>query len=171
MVGLLSPSNGMITRLPQARIGYMSQSHVEEISKQPDYLTTLAYIQQKLPDEQEDLVRRHFGSFGIGSQMNQSIKSLSGGQAVRVATGICTWLLPHLLILDEPSNHLDMDTIAAVQDALKEFTGSVIIVSHDQHFITNVTNEVYLVKDGKVGLLEGGITEYVKTATKKVARK
>lgn len=157
MIGLLYPTKGLITRLPQARIGYMSQSHVEEISKQPDYLTTLAYIQQKLPNEQEDVLRRHFGSFGIGSQMNQSIKSLSGGQAVRVATGICTWILPHLLILDEPSNHLDMDTITAVQDALKDFTGSVIVVSHDQHFITNLTNEVYLVKDAKVELWKAGL--------------
>jgi ATP-binding cassette, subfamily F, member 3 len=168
MIGLLSPTKGLTTRLPQARIGYLSQSHVEEISKQPDYLTTLAYIQQKLPNEQEDVLRRHFGSFGIGSQMNQSVKSLSGGEAVRVATGICTWTQPYLLILDEPSNHLDIDTSLAVQDAINGFPGSVIVVSHDQSFIENVTKEVYLVNDSSVKLLEGGIAEYVKNVRKRM---
>lgn len=65
--------------------------------------TTLAYIKAKLPEEKEDMLRRHFGGLGVGAQMNQSIKTLSGGESVRVATGLATWNNPHLLVLDEVS--------------------------------------------------------------------
>jgi ATP-binding cassette subfamily F protein 3 len=161
MMGILSPTKGIINRHPQARVGYLSQAHVDEISTQPSTTTTLDYVQAQLENQNEDLVRRHFGHFGIGAQMNQSVNSLSGGQAVRVATGIATWKQPHLLILDEPTNHLDMDSIVAVQEAIESFEGAVVVVSHDQKFIQETADQVYLIRNQRLTFLEDGMQGYL----------
>ncbi|KAI8893693.1 P-loop containing nucleoside triphosphate hydrolase protein [Globomyces pollinis-pini] len=168
MVNELIPQKGTITRHGQAKIGYFSQNHVDEIATADPMMTTLAYIQSRVPaGSTEQAIRGHFGGFGVGEQlMKQSITTLSGGQAVRVATGLAVWNVPDLLILDEPTNHLDIDSITAVIEAINNFQGSVITVSHDQHFVEAVTNEMYMLRDQKLTVLENGISDYIKTLKK-----
>ncbi|KAJ3271139.1 hypothetical protein HDV01_006997 [Terramyces sp. JEL0728] len=160
---------GAIECHPQARIGYFSQNHVDEIANADPAVTTLTYCKEKLEGKGTDAeVRGHFGAFGVtGDMMSQPVVSLSGGQAVRIAMGLTVWNNPHLLILDEPTNHLDMDSIEAVIQAIKSFEGSAIVVSHDQHFIEELSQKVYLVRDQSVAFLEGGVGDYVRLLKRK----
>jgi ATP-binding cassette subfamily F protein 3 len=85
---------------------------------------------------------------------------LSGGQKSRVAFAMITWLQPHILLLDEPTNHLDFDAINALISALNAFEGGIVVVSHDQHFLSNVCDSIYVVNNKRVKRFEGDIEDY-----------
>jgi ATP-binding cassette subfamily F protein 3 len=88
--------------------------------------------------------------------------TLSGGQKSRVSFAVITNSNPHLLVLDEPSNHLDLETLDALAESINEFKGGVIFVSHDQHFLTSCCKEMYVVSNGKVNKLIGTFDDYKK---------
>lgn len=90
------------------------------------------------------------------------MKFSSGGQKSRVAFACLTFSKPHIVILDEPTNHLDMGAIEALANALKDFTGGVVVISHDQHFITSVCNEIWVIKDQRVTPFDGTFEDYKK---------
>merc|ERR1711920_335090 len=95
--------------------------------------------------------RNVLGRFGIqGDMAFRRILTLSGGQKSRVALAILTYSNPHLLYLDEPTNHLDMETIDALIEAVQSFEGSVVMVSHDQYFLSKVATEFWAVAGGRV---------------------
>lgn len=126
-----------------------------------DYFTSL------FPDTEKQDHFNLLGSFGInGSIAFQNISTLSGGQAVRVVMASILRQRPHLLILDEPTNHLDTDTIEVMISNLKEFKGSVILVSHDQYFVEQVAQKVLYLNKTKFKLLENGVKEYIKMVKK-----
>merc|ERR1711998_718066 len=88
---------------------------------------------------------------GLGGKLaQQKIGTLSGGQKARLAFSAQVWFRPHLLLLDEPTNHLDIETLDALADALKSFQGAVVIVSHNQSFLSDVCTELWMVDNGKV---------------------
>merc|ERR1712118_37960 len=91
-------------------------------------------------------LRAVLGQFGIGNLALQSIDTLSGGQRVRVAFSRVAHMQPHLLVLDEPNNHLDITSIEALTEALNEFGGGVVIVSHNRSLLTAVADEVWVTK-------------------------
>ncbi|KAJ3313337.1 hypothetical protein HDV04_002143 [Boothiomyces sp. JEL0838] len=158
----LIPQSGRIEHHQQSRIGYFSQNQIADILASSDD-TCMEYIKRKL-DTNENVIRGHFGGFGIGNSiLKQKICSVSGGQAVRIATALAVWNSPHLLILDEATNHLDFDSISAVVESIKSYGGAVIAVSHDQSFIESISQRIYLVKDKEMKLLENGIKEYIAT--------
>jgi ATP-binding cassette subfamily F protein 3 len=138
------------------------------------------------PNAQPPEIRRHLGTMGItGNLQLQPIYSLSGkyllyfnsfflsfnsfspsvgGQKSRVAFANVTWKKPHLLLLDEASNHLDIDTVDALIDALNAYDGGVVIVSHDAHLISAVCEQIWVVSNQKVTPFEGDFEDYrVKT--------
>ncbi|EZF28150.1 elongation factor 3 [Trichophyton interdigitale H6] len=78
------------------------------------------------------------------------MRGLSGGQRVKVVLAACSWQRPHLIVLDEPTNYLDRDSLGALSKALKSFEGGVIIITHSKEFTENLTNEVWAVVDGKM---------------------
>jgi ATPase subunit of ABC transporter with duplicated ATPase domains len=167
LVGELMPNKGTVTHHPQGKIGYFCQDFVNEIAKVDAKISTLLYLREKLPDSSEKDIRGHFGGFGIdGGMMQQPICHLSGGQAVRIAVGLAVFHSPILLVLDEISNHLDFDTITAVIASIKEFSGAVVLVSHDQFLIESVSEQVYLVQNRQMRLLPGGVKDYVKDLKK-----
>ena len=92
------------------------------------------------------------------------MKFSSGGQKSRVAFAALTWSKPHVVILDEPTNHLDMEAIQALSDALGAFSGGVVVISHDQHFIQQVCKEVWVVQNKSVAPFRGTFAEYKKAA-------
>merc|ERR1712070_463236 len=92
----------------------------------------------------------YLANFSLGPQAKQKVGTLSGGQKARLAFAAQVWTKPHMLLLDEPTNHLDMDVLDALGDALKDFTGAVVVVSHNQHFLETVCNELWTVDGGKV---------------------
>lgn len=85
---------------------------------------------------------------------------LSGGQKSRVAFALAMWKNPHILVLDEPTNHLDIDAVNALIIALNNYNGGVIIVSHDQHLISTVCDEIWYLKDTRLKKFNGDFEDY-----------
>ena len=104
-------------------------------------------------------LRRYLANFGLGGEVlpNQKIHTMSGGQKCRLCLALAMYRKPHLLILDEPTNHLDMETSQALIDAINDFQGGVVLVSHDQHLLTSVCKDLYVVENGHMSVLRGGM--------------
>ncbi|KEZ45741.1 Elongation factor 3 [Scedosporium apiospermum] len=102
------------------------------------------------------LVRReiesHCANFGLDAELvsHSRMRGLSGGQRVKVVLAACSWQRPHLIVLDEPTNYLDRDSLGALSKALKKFEGGVIIITHSAEFTKDLTEEVWAVMDGKM---------------------
>ena len=168
LVGDLAPLKGKVTRHPTAKVGYFTQNHVDELHQYPNDTSALSLIKDRHPEYSEQEYRAHLGKYGIRANALQPLHSLSGGQKVRVAFALATFgSSPHLLVLDEPTNHLDYLTTEALLEALKEYNGAVLVVSHDQFFVSEVAEQVYAVKKGQLVHLEGGMEEYVKSCRKR----
>ena len=119
------------------------------------------------PGNHAEKFRSHLGSFGIsGNLALRPMYLLSGGQKSRVAFAMITWPKPHVLLLDEPTNHLDFDAINALIIALNNYEGGLVVVSHDQYFLSNVCDRLYVVKNRKVKIFEGDIDHYRKSLLK-----
>ncbi|KPI42802.1 Elongation factor 3 [Cyphellophora attinorum] len=95
-------------------------------------------------------IEQHAANFGLDAELisHSRMRGLSGGQRVKVVLAACTWQRPHLIVLDEPTNYLDRDSLGALSNALKEFAGGVVIISHNAEFTESLTNEVWTVNDG-----------------------
>lgn len=101
-------------------------------------------------------IRAHLGAFGLsGNLALQQIGSLSGGQKARLSFAIVCLCRPHLLFLDEPSNHLSMDSIESLITACQEFTGGVVIISHNRYLISRICNEAWLVDSSEEAFSDG----------------
>ncbi|KAK9827792.1 hypothetical protein WJX74_002330 [Apatococcus lobatus] len=158
--GGLEATKGTITRNPRVRLATFSQHHVEGMDLA---LTPLQYMLKVFPGTNSQEMRSHLGSFGVsGSLALQPMYSLSGGQKSRVAFAKVTFSKPHILLLDEPSNHLDLDAVRALIQGLNTFQGGVLMVSHDQHLIESTVNELWVVEGGRVNPFHGTFSEYKK---------
>lgn len=168
LVGEMAPTKGQINLHPSAKIGYFTQHHVDELHQYPAETTAYSLLLDRDPERREQDCRQHLGKYGLkGNLALQPLRSLSGGQMVRVAFALTTFgSSPHLLILDEPTNHLDYLTTEALTEALKEYSGAVVIVSHDQFFVSEVAEQLYAVRKSQLVHLDGGMEAYVKTCRK-----
>eukprot|EP00942_MAST-04A_sp_MAST-4A-sp1_P011805 g11805.t1 len=100
--------------------------------------------------------RSHLGSFGLAGHLAlQPVRLLSGGQKARLALAVVMWKKPHILILDEPTNHLDMDSLRALAIGLNDFQGAVLLVSHNQSFLSSISHELWSLDGGKVKVKVG----------------
>lgn len=112
------------------------------------------------PDTTTPEVRAHLAALGIGGDLAlQPTYTLSGGQESRVVFALITFSKPHILLLDEPTNHLDTVACEALIQAINEFEGGVIVVSHDEHFITSVCDDIWVVEEG-VNKFKGDFQTY-----------
>lgn len=108
-------------------------------------------MQADYPSDPVPKIRSHLGGMGVVGEIQvRPINTLSGGQKSRIALAMITYSEPHLLLLDEPTNHLDLDTVQGLIKALAGFSGGVFVVSHDEHMITAVCDELWIIKDKKV---------------------
>ncbi|GFP84412.1 ABC transporter f family member 3 [Phtheirospermum japonicum] len=158
--GELQPSSGTVFRSAKVRIAIFSQHHVDglDLSSNP-----LLYMMRCFPGVPEQKLRGHLGSFGItGNLALQPMYTLSGGQKSRVAFAKITFKKPHILLLDEPSNHLDLDAVEALIQGLVLFQGGVLMVSHDEHLISGSVENLWAVSDGKVTPFSGNFQDYKK---------
>jgi hypothetical protein len=125
--------------------GYFAQHHVDALDPK---LSSVGFLLSKFPGKTEQEYRQHLGNFQITGQTGlQLIGTLSGGQKSRVAFAALSLARPHILLLDEPTNHLDMEGLDALIVALENFNGGVIVISHDERFVTRVGKEVRLAAD------------------------
>lgn len=95
-------------------------------------------------------IEQHFGDFGLEAEFvtHNTMRGLSGGQKVKVVLGAATWRRPHVVILDEPTNYLDRESLAALISALKTFEGGVLVITHNQEFSESICSEVWAMSDG-----------------------
>ncbi|MAO52285.1 MAG: ABC transporter [Pusillimonas sp.] len=151
LAGHYRPSKGL-------NIGYFAQHQLEMLDAGSTPLQHLARI---APEEREQTLRNYLGRFGFsGDMVNQNIAPLSGGEKARLALSLIVWQKPNLLLLDEPSNHLDVDTREALATALAEYDGSMLLVSHDRHLLRTTVDEFWIVADGGVAEFDGDLDDY-----------
>ncbi|MBL6951793.1 MAG: ABC-F family ATP-binding cassette domain-containing protein [Alphaproteobacteria bacterium] len=156
--GRLEPMAGEIRRSGKLRTGFFTQHLIEDL--QPED-TPVAHLQRLLPDLKEPALRARLGTFGlIQDKAETKVQHLSGGERARLVLALITAKAPHLLILDEPTNHLDVDARQALVQALNDFPGAVLLISHDRHLLELTTDRLWLVADGKVSPWEGDIDDY-----------
>jgi len=156
----LTPLDGFISKNGRLRIGYFAQHHVDAMDLNA---SAVSWMSVTFPGKSDEEYRRHLGSFGItGSLGLQKMQLLSGGQKSRVAFAALCLSQPHILILDEPSNHLDTQGLDALADALINFQGGVLMVSHDVAIIDKVCDEIWISEDNTVKKFPGDIHQYKK---------
>jgi ATP-binding cassette, subfamily F, member 3 len=161
--GGLAAFSGVYEMHSSARFGCISQQQVEDYFAYPVEVCAVSLLLTERPGSTESEARAHLGKFGIkGNTAIQSLSSLSGGQMMRVAFSLETFkTFPHLLILEEPTNHLDMLTIQSLIKSLQEYSGALFVSSHDRYFLSQVASDFYLVSKGKVKYLTGGLQDYL----------
>jgi len=169
ILGELNAQEGHVARNSKLRTACFTQHHVAQLDLS---VSPLVYLSRMFPGNKEEVIRAHLSQFGLAADLaSQRIGTLSGGQKSRVAFALCSWKRPHLLVLDEPTNHLDIDTIDALIVALANSQGGVLLVSHDQHFIESVADEIFVVGEGKVAKFKGDFTQYRKIAVGEKAQR
>ena len=167
LAGDLVPSEGEVRRSQKLRIGRYSQHFVDLLTMDE---TPVQYLLRLHPDQEglskQEAVRAKLGKYGLPSHNHLTpIVKLSGGQKARVVFTSISMSRPHILLLDEPTNHLDMQSIDALADALDEFTGGVVLVSHDSRLISRVCDDeersqIWVVEDGTVRNFPGTFDDY-----------
>jgi ATP-binding cassette subfamily F protein 3 len=158
LAGKLAPAGGQLTRSSKLRIGYFAQHQVDELHLEE---TPLQHIMRLRPAEGQARLRARLAGFGLGAdQADTQVGRLSGGQKARLSLLLATLDAPHLLILDEPTNHLDIESREALVTALTEYSGAVILVSHDMHLLGLVADRLWLVKGGAVKPYQGDLDSY-----------
>ncbi|WP_313440246.1 ABC-F family ATP-binding cassette domain-containing protein [Novosphingobium sp.] len=155
----LEPMEGSLTFSPKIRIGYFTQYQVEEL---PSDSTPLELMTRAMVDKPPVAVRGQLGRFGFsGPRATAGIGTLSGGERARLALALVTRDAPHMLILDEPTNHLDVDAREALVQALNDFAGAVILVSHDRHMVELAADRLVLVDQGTAENYDGSMEDYI----------
>jgi ATP-binding cassette subfamily F protein 3 len=158
LAGKLTPLAGEMHRHSKLRIGYFAQHQVDELHLEE---TPLQHLQRLRPQEHQARLRARLAGFGLGpDQAETQVGRLSGGQKARLSLLLATIDAPHLLILDEPTNHLDIESREALVEALTEYSGAVILVSHDMHLLGLVADRLWLVRSGAVSPYSGDLEQY-----------
>ena len=154
----LAPMSGRKIASSKLRVGYFAQHQVDELHLDE---TPLQHLQRQRPEEAPAKLRARLAAGGIGSDIAMTeVARLSGGQKARLSLLLATLDAPHLIILDEPTNHLDIESREALVEALTEYSGAVILVSHDPHLVELVADRLWLVKDGRVTPFEDDMEAY-----------
>jgi ATP-binding cassette subfamily F protein 3 len=158
IAGELAPLTGDATMGKGLNIGYFAQHQVEMLRHDESPLWHLAKI---APTVREQELRNFLGGFNFpGTMVTSSIAPFSGGEKARLALALIVWQRPNLLLLDEPTNHLDLETREALTEALAQFEGTLVVVSHDRHLLRATTDEFIIVADGKLQPFDGDLDDY-----------
>ena len=158
IAGRLKPMQGEIVRPPKLEVGFFAQHQIEDLSPENSALDHLA---TRLPKERPERLRAHLGRFGLGQDRAElPAGKLSGGEKARLTFALLSAGKPQILVLDEPTNHLDIDSREALVQAINEFAGGVILISHDRHLIELTADRLWLVADGRVRPYDGDLDDY-----------
>jgi len=174
LVGDLDPFSGERKAHKDLKIGYFAQHTVESLR---EGASALDHLQDKAPGATIQVMRDFLGTWNFaGDRAFESVDGFSGGERARLALALIAWDKPNLLLLDEPTNHLDLDMREALADALADFDGALVLVSHDRHLLGMVCDSFWRVADGVVESFDGDLDDYAKwlrtrgTANKKAAK-
>jgi ATP-binding cassette subfamily F protein 3 len=174
LVGELDPFSGERKAHKDLKIGYFAQHTVESLR---EGASALDHLQDKAPGVATQVMRDFLGTWNFaGDRAFESVDGFSGGERARLALALIAWDKPNLLLLDEPTNHLDLDMREALADALADFDGALVLVSHDRHLLGMVCDSFWRVADGVVESFDGDLDDYAKwlrtrgSANKKAAK-
>ena len=158
--GKLEELSGHITKNKKLRVGYFAQHQTEELDLTRTPFETLRGV---IADQADYQIRAILGKFGFDKdKADTKVEELSGGEKSRLLFCMMSYNSPHIMLLDEPTNHLDIDARAALIDALNNYNGCIIIVSHDPHLVESVAEELLLIKDGTVTSYNDDLDAYKK---------
>ena len=158
IAGRLEALGGEVRRGPKLRIGYFAQHQAEELDLAGSPLTHMA---RALPKAHERQQRAQLARFGLDADRAETpVANLSGGEKARLLLALATRDAPQLLLLDEPSNHLDIDAREALVRALNDFEGAVVLITHDPHLVELVADRLWLVAGGTVRPFDGDLDDY-----------
>jgi ATP-binding cassette subfamily F protein 3 len=156
----LQPISGHLHRGENLVVGYFAQHQLDALD---DKASPLLHFQRLAPTEREQTLRDFLGGFDFrGPRCDEPVLNFSGGEKARLALALIAWGKPNLLLLDEPTNHLDLEMRLALTMALQEFSGAVVVVSHDRHLLKSTTDEFLLVADGLVQPFDGDLEDYAR---------
>ncbi|MFZ7343763.1 ABC transporter ATP-binding protein [Avibacterium volantium] len=160
LAGEITALSGNIQLAKGVQLGYFAQHQLDTLRAEE---SALWHMQQLAPQQTEQQLRTYLGSFAFhGDKVNEPVATFSGGEKARLVLALIVWQRPNLLLLDEPTNHLDLDMRQALTEALVDYQGSLVIVSHDRHLLRNTVDEFYLVHDGQVEEFKGDLDDYQK---------
>ena len=155
----LDPVEGEVNAPGRLKVGYFTQYQVEELAGED---TPLDLMNRAMEGAAQGAVRAQLGRFGFsGARAQTRVDKLSGGERARLALALITRDAPHLLILDEPTNHLDVDAREALIQALNDYSGAVILISHDRHMVELTADRLVLVDDGTAREYSGSMEDYI----------
>ena len=158
LAGELNVLSGRIVRSDKLNIGYFAQHQLDTL--RPDQ-SPLWHIQKLSPDVREQEIRNFLGSFNfVGDAALQKTEPFSGGEKARLALAMIVWQKPNLLLLDELTNHLDLDMRHALTLALQSFQGALIVVSHDRSLLEATTDSFLLIEQGRLKTFDGDLEDY-----------
>ncbi len=158
LAGRIAPMAGEIVRAPKLRVGYFAQHQIEELVPEQSALQHLA---RALPGQPPQRLRARLGAFGLSQdKAERAARLLSGGEKARLTLALISAEEPQILLLDEPTNHLDIDSRSALIEAINEFPGAVLLISHDRHLIELTADRLWLVAGGRVRPFEGDLDDY-----------
>jgi ATP-binding cassette, subfamily F, member 3 len=158
IAGELAPLTGEAHTGKGLTIGYFAQHQVEMLRHDESPLWHLVKI---APTTREQELRNFLGGFNFpGEMVTSKIAPFSGGEKARLALALIVWQRPNLLLLDEPTNHLDLETREALTEALAQFDGTLVVVSHDRHLLRATTDQFIIVAEGKLQPFDGDLDDY-----------
>lgn len=161
----LKKMSGEMEMNRKLNVAYFSQSLEGDLK--PD-LSALAHMRKVLPDKNDVALRAHLANFGLSVQIAENrVENLSGGEKARLTLALITATAPEMLILDEPTNHLDIASRESLMNALNDYEGAVILITHDLYLIEYVADELWLVSNGTAKPYDGSIEDYKNLLLKK----
>jgi len=160
LAGALPLHAGLMKREQRIRVGWFHQHQIEALDPMD---TPLEILRRELPDDSESSRRSRLAQFGLSfDKQETTVANLSGGERARLLLNLVAMAAPHLLILDEPTNHLDIDSRRALLDALNDYEGAVILITHDRSLIELVTDRLWLAADGHIKAFKGDMDDYAR---------
>ena len=160
IAGALGVQKGEFHRDKKMKVGWFHQHQIEAMDPND---TPLEIIRRAMPEASESSRRSKLAQFGLGFEKQETkVDALSGGERARLLLNLVAMDAPHMLILDEPTNHLDIDSRRALLDALNEYEGAVILITHDRSLMELVADRLWLAADGTVKPFDGDMDDYAK---------
>jgi ATP-binding cassette subfamily F protein 3 len=158
IAGELAPMDGAVVRAGKLRVGYFAQNHLDRLDPRRSPIEQLRLVMEEAPVKD---IRAWLGRFSLGEDKAEvPIAQLSGGEKTRLALSLAVRDRPNLLVLDEPTNHLDIDSRQSLIEALADYRGAVVLVSHDRHLVEASADQLWLVQDGRVEAFFGDLDDY-----------
>ena len=158
LLGAIPALSGSVVRAQGLKVGYLAQQHIDDLRAGE---SALQHLSRAAPSTREQALRGWLGQFGFGGEdALRPVGPMSGGEKARLGLALLAWQRPGFLVLDEPTNHLDASTRDALADALADFEGALLLVSHDRYLLRATVDEFLLIDDQRLVPFDGDLDDY-----------